>query len=69
LNLDGINMDDLDLEGEAKVLKVVKYITFEYNENGGRLYIKAKEGKENVLKQAMEVLIEEFSSEINKVSL
>lgn len=69
LNLDGINMDDLELEGEAKVLKVVKYITFEYNENGGRLYIKAKEGKENVLKQAMEVLIEEFSSEINKVSL
>lgn len=69
INLDGINLDDLDLEGEAKVLKVVKYITFEYNENGGRLYIKAKEGQENVLKQTMNVLIEEFSSEINKMNL
>ncbi|MGB0914805.1 MAG: hypothetical protein ACPGVI_01980, partial [Crocinitomicaceae bacterium] len=68
-NLEGVDLEDWDLEGEAKVLKVVKYITFDYNENGGRLYIKAKEGQENVLKQTMEVIIDEFSSEINKVSL
>lgn len=69
LNLDGLDMDDFDLEGEANILKIVKYITFDYDENGGRLYIKAKKGQENVLKQAMDVLIDEFSSEISKVSI
>lgn len=68
-NLEGVDLEDWDLEGEAKVLKVVKYITFDYNENGGRLYIKAKEGQENVLKQTMEVIIEEFSSDINNMRI
>lgn len=65
INLDGVNFDDFDLEGEANVIRVVKYITFEYNNDGGRLYIKAKEGKENILKQAMKVMVEELESEIN----
>lgn len=65
INLDGVNFDDFDLEGEANVIRVIKYITFEYNNDGGRLYIKAKEGKENILKQAMKVMVEELESEIN----
>ncbi|MCH2228924.1 MAG: hypothetical protein MK105_01175 [Crocinitomicaceae bacterium] len=69
LNLDGLDIEDWDLEGEAKILKVVKYMTFEYDENGGRLYIKAKKGQENVLKQTMEVIIKEFSSEINNMGI
>ena len=67
LNLDGLDMDDFDLEGEANLLRVVKYVTFDYDENGGALYIKAKKGQENVLKQAMDVLVEEFSSEIGSL--
>ncbi|MDG1147946.1 MAG: hypothetical protein P8N52_06540 [Crocinitomicaceae bacterium] len=65
LNLEGVNLDDLSLEDEATILKVVKYITFEYDENGGRLYIKAKHGQENVLKQGLQVLIDEFSFRVN----
>ena len=62
LNLEG-------LEGISKILNAVKYITFEYNENGGVLYIKAKKAQENILKQTAQGLIEEFSSEINRISL
>lgn len=65
LNLDGVNFDDFDLEGEANVIRVIKYITFEYSNDGGKIYIKAKKGKENILKQAMEVVVEELQSEIN----
>ena len=49
MNFEGFNFDDLDLEGGQNVLRVVKYATFDYNDNGGRLYIKAKEGKEMFL--------------------
>ncbi|HIP32984.1 MAG TPA: hypothetical protein EYG86_09495 [Crocinitomicaceae bacterium] len=69
VNLDGVDLDEFELEGGSNVLKVVKYITFDYDENGGRLYIKAKKGQENVLKQAMDVLIDEFASEISKMSI
>ena len=67
VNLDGLDMDEFDLEGEENILKIVKYITFDYDEKGGRLYIKAKKGQENVLKQAMDVLVKELSSEINNL--
>lgn len=69
VNLDGVNFDDFDLEGEANVIRVVKYVTFEYSNEGGRLYIKAKEGKENILKQAMKVMVTELESEINNMAI
>ena len=67
VNLDGLDMDEFDLEGEQNILKIIKYVTFDYDENGGRLYIKAKKGQDNVLKQAMDVLVKELSSEINSL--
>ena len=67
VNLDGVNFDDFDLEGEANVIRVIKYITFEYSNDGGRIYVKAKEGKENILKQAMKVMVKELESEINNM--
>lgn len=60
INLEDVDIKSLELEGEAKALELVKYITFEYDENGGRLYIKAKEGKENMLKQALSFAMKEF---------
>ena len=69
INLEGVNFDDMDLEGEANVIRVIKYITFEYDNDGGRIYIKAKEGKENILKQAMDVLVEELAAEINTMAI
>ncbi|MBL1281208.1 MAG: hypothetical protein COA33_013095 [Fluviicola sp.] len=69
INLDGLDLDDFDLEKGQNLAKIVKYITFDYDENGGRLYIKAKKGQENVLKQAVDVLLEEFESEIGQMPI
>lgn len=69
INFEGLDYGEIDLGGGESVLGVVKYMTFDYDENGGRLYIKAIEGKENILKQAIGVLVEEFSSEITGISI
>lgn len=69
INFEGLDYQEIDFGGGESMLGVVKYITFEYDENGGRLYIKATEGKENILKQAIGILVEEFSSEITGISI
>lgn len=64
LNLEGMDMSGFDLEGEAKLIELIKYATFEYDVNGGRLVLKAKNGKENVLKQSIQKIIQELEGEI-----
>jgi hypothetical protein len=68
-NLDGIDFDEFDLEGEENLLRVVKYITFDYDNDGGTLLIKAKKGQENILKQALDVVLEELMSEIGNMAI
>ncbi len=69
VNLDGVDMDALKLEDEANILRAVKYITFDYDNNGGVLYIKAKKGQENILKQAMDIFVEEFSEDLKSMQI
>ena len=63
VNLEGVNLDEVELEGEANVLRAVQYITFDYTNEGGVLYIKAKEGHENILKQAMDAMLKGYFDE------
>lgn len=69
LNLEGLNPDDVaemfDMEELKIVLKVAKFISFEYNNGGGKLIITAKDGKENVLKQALTEAMKEISGKMN----
>lgn len=62
-DLEGFPESTFDnLQGEKElqaVLKVAKFISFEYDNNGGSLQITAKDGKENILKQAMQSIVEE----------
>lgn len=69
INLEDVDMSSFELEGEAKLLTLVKYATFEYDENGGRLTIKAKKGKENMLKQAVGLLIKELEGNMAGLDL
>lgn len=68
LNLEGLNPDDVaemfDMEELKIVLKVAKFISFEYNNGGGKLIITAKDGKENVLKQALTEAMKELSGKM-----
>lgn len=69
INLEGMDMSGFDLEGEAKLIELIKYATFEYDNEGGRLVLKAKDGKENVLKQSVEKLIKELENEVSGLTL
>ena len=69
ITFDGLDMDEFDLSGEENLLRVVEYVTFSYGNEGGQIYIKAKKGQENVLKQIMTVLIEELASELTGFSM
>lgn len=69
INLDGMDMSGFDLEGEAKLIELVKYATFEYDANGGKIVLKAKDGKENVLKQAVQKIIKEMEGKISGLTI
>jgi len=68
LNLEGLNAEDVaemfDMEELKIFLKVAKFISFEYSNDGGKLIITAKDGKENVLKQALTEIMKEFSGKM-----
>ena len=68
LNLEGLNPDDVaemfDMEELKIILKVTKFISFEYNNEGGKIIITAKDGKENVLKQALTEAMKELSGQM-----
>ena len=73
LNLEGLNAEDVaemfDKDELKVILNVAKFISFEYNNEGGKLIITAKDGKENVLKQALTEGMKEFSGNMNNLIL
>jgi len=69
LNLEGLDLSGFELEREAKLIELVKYVNFEYDMNGGRVILKAKDGKENVLKQAVQKIIKELEGEMSGFAL
>jgi hypothetical protein len=69
LSFQGIELDEFGFEGEMKLVEIFDYATFTYGNNGGKLYIKAKEGKENILKQAMDIVLTELTANISNISI
>lgn len=67
--LDGVDLSSFEFEEEQKVTLLIKYVTFEMDENGAKVYIKAKDGKENMLKQAVDVIVEELSGKITNMAI
>lgn len=65
LNLEGLEPDEmaemLDMEELAIVLKVAKFISFEFDNDGGKIVVTAKDGQENVLKQALTEVMKDVS--------
>ncbi|MFN6013317.1 MAG: hypothetical protein ACK47F_01340 [Flavobacteriales bacterium] len=69
LYLDGVDLSSFEFEEEQKIILLIKYISFEMDENGATVYIKAKDGKENMLKQAVDVIVEELSGKISNMAI
>ena len=58
-------MESFGLMEEEKILNVIKYVTFEMDENGATIRIQARDGKENILKQAAELMVKELEMKIS----
>lgn len=69
INLEEVDMESFGLTDEEKVLKVIKYVTFEMDENGATIRVQARNGKENILKQATEIMVEELKMKISGLTL
>lgn len=69
VNLEGVDLSSFEFEEEQKIIYLIKYVTFEMDENGAKLYIKAKNGKENMLKQAVDVMVKELSGKIGNMAI
>ena len=69
INLEGVDLTSFEFEEEAKIIYLVKYVTFEMDENGSKIVIQAKDGKENMLKQAVDVMVKELSGKIGNMAI
>lgn len=69
INMENLDLSSMELEGEQKIIYLVKYVTFEMDENGSRIVIMAKDGKENILKQSVDVMVKELSGKIGNLTI
>jgi hypothetical protein len=68
-NFEKMDMASFELEGAAKMLTLAKYLTIYFDKDGGEVILKAKNEKVNILKQAAQFLLEEFSSQIGGMAI
>lgn len=69
LNLDGLDMTSFGFKNEEKLIYLLKYATFEMDNSGSKLYLKAKDDNQNVMKQVVNVLVEELADKIAGISI
>lgn len=64
IDLDGLDMEEFQLDGGSKMVEVVKCIRLSADINGAKLVIKAKDGKENILNQMFKKALNVFEDEL-----
>lgn len=69
LNFEGLDLSTFELKGEAKLLELVKLVYVEGDATSGRIIIQAKNGQENVLKQAVQHLLTIFQNQIGNMTI
>lgn len=69
ISFEGVNFDEMDLDAGGNALRAIRYVTMDYNNDGGRIYIKAKEGKENVLEQMVNEVVSAMTDEISNLAI
>jgi hypothetical protein len=69
VNLEDVDMESFGLTEEEKIITVIKFVTFEMDDNGATIRIQARDGKENILKQAAELMVKEFEMKISGLTL
>jgi len=69
VNLEGVDLSTFEFENEQKIIYLIKNITFEMDNAGSRLVITAKDGSENMLKQSVDLMVEELAEKIGALTL
>ena len=69
VNLSDFSVEDFGLQGGAEVLTIVKYMTFELDENGSKLYIEAKDKNTNILEQGLTFFVDELKEKMGDMAL
>jgi hypothetical protein len=65
----GIDYNDMDLDGGQNFVRAIEYVTFEYTNEGGKIYVKARNGQENVLEQVIRELMSAMTDDISRMSI
>jgi hypothetical protein len=69
VNFDGLDMKQFSFEGEQKLIYLIKYATYEMDNSGSKLILKAKENDSNVMKQVVDVLVKELADKIKAMNI
>ena len=64
IDLSAVDVKEFQLDGGAKMVELVKYVSASYGAEGGKVIIKARDGKENALKQVFNKALKVFEDEI-----
>ncbi len=64
IDLSDVDMSSFQLDGPSKFVEMVKYVQIDYGIDGGKMTIKAREGKENILKQVFQKALNIFEDEL-----
>ena len=65
MNLEGMDLTSFQLSGGLKLVELVESIHFEFDEDGGELILETINKKDNVLKQSVDFMLDEFESQLN----
>lgn len=69
ISFEGLDYDDMDLDAGQNFVRAIDYATFEYTNEGGKIYVKAKNGQENVLEQIIREMMSAMSEDISRMSI
>ena len=67
INLEGLDVNSFELDGPMKLIQIIKYTTFELDEEGAVFYVKSLNDNQNVLKQLIDIFIKDIEKQISLI--
>ncbi|MES2587536.1 MAG: hypothetical protein V4622_01070 [Bacteroidota bacterium] len=67
INFEGMNLKSMDLDDGAKALYALQYVFIEADNQGSKMIVKGKKANVNILKQIVDVYIEDLENTISGI--
>jgi hypothetical protein len=65
INFEGLDMSNFDLDGNERYLKLLRFIDFELDTEGGTIHVEVREKKKNVLKVFVDEATQDIKDRVN----